>query len=221
MLSATQSLPLYQQESDKSLWLKDLPDRDALFVRIDGSLDAKDETAAAFSARVLAAMKTGRRGNVILDLRYDWGGDYTLFLGLMKHVPEALPPSGHIYLITGPNTFSAGLITATQIKYFAEGRVTVVGDDVGDVLRFRSEGFVIELPATKIDVYVPSAWDDVGKDCGLFDDCWPPNKFYLHGIGSLAPDIRAANDWASYRGGRDAVVDEVFSDIAKRTAGPR
>jgi hypothetical protein len=166
-------------------------------------------------------MQTGRRDNVIVDLRYDWGGDYTLFLALAKHVPEALPASGHIYLITGSNTFSAGLITATQIKYFAKDRLTVVGGEVGDTLRFRSEGFVIELPATKIEVYVPSAWDDVAKDCGFLDDCWPPNKFFLHGIHALAPDIHAANDWASYRAGRDAVMEAIVTDIAKRNAGPR
>ena len=77
------------------------------------------------------------------------------------------------------------------------------------------------LPATRIEVYVPNAWDDVGKGCGLFDDCWPPNKFLLKGAGTLEPDIRAANDWASYREGRDLIVDAILSDIANPATGRR
>ncbi len=222
LLSSSQALPVYQQEATRSLWLHDLKANDALYVRVNGSLNSKTETLAKFAEHVTTAMGRDRRSNVILDLRYDFGGDYTLSLPLVKGIANALSSGGHIYMITGPNTFSAGLISATQMKRFAPpGSLTIVGDDVGDTLRFRAEGFVITLPATKIEVYVPSAWDDVGKGCGLFDDCWPPNKFLLKGVGTLEPDIRVANDWASYREGRDLVVDAILSDIANRSTGRR
>jgi hypothetical protein len=222
LLSSSQALPVYQQEATQSLWLHDLKSNDALYIRLNGSLNAETETLAKFAERVTTAMRRDRRPNVILDLRYDWGGDYTLSLPLVKGIASALSPGGRIYMITGPNTFSAGLITATQMKRFAPpGSLTIIGDDVGDTLRFRAEGFDITLPATKIEVYVPSAWDDVGKGCGLFDDCWPPNKFLLKGVGTLEPDIRVANDWASYREGRDLVVDAILSDIANRSTGRR
>ena len=217
LLSPSQALPLYQQEATQSLWLHDLKANDALYVRVNGSANAKTETLAKFSERVTTAMGRDHRPNVILDLRYDFGGDYTLSLPLVKGIANALSSGGHIYMITAPNTFSAGLITATQMKRFAPpGSLTIVGDDVGDSLRFRAEGFVITLPATKIEVYVPSAWDDVGKGCSVLDDCWPPNKFLLKGVGTLEPDIRVTNDWASYREGRDLIMDRILSDIANR-----
>jgi hypothetical protein len=214
LLSPTQKLPLYQEDADKQLWLKDLPESNAVYVRIDGNFGTAAENAPAFSARALAAMSS--RKYAVLDLRYDWGGDFTEFLGLVKKIPKTIPADGHIYLVTGPNTFSAGLMTATQVKRYAGSWLTIIGADAGDTLRFRAEGFAVRLPATGIQIYVPTSWDDVGKDCTLFGDCWPPDKFLLKGVGTLVPDIHVANDWAAYRDGRDLVMNAVLADMAKR-----
>ena len=58
---------------------------------------------------------------------------------------------------------------------------------------------------------------EVGQTlCGLLDDCWPPEKFMLRGIGTLTPTIRAENTWASYVGGRDLVVEAAFAHMARK-----
>ena len=108
------------------------------------------------------------------------------------------------------------MIAASQLVRLAPDRVVVVGSDPGDALRFRAEGFDVELPSTKVWVYMPTARDDVAHDCGLLDDCWPPEKFMLRGIGTLTPTIRAENTWASYVGGRDLVVEAAFADMARK-----
>ncbi len=216
LLKSGQHAPLYQQDPEHSFLLRDVASHDAVYVRMNGSVNDKDETAAAFVQRVQAAIRRDNRRNTIMDFRYNWGGGFELSLPLAKTVAANSPPNGRIYLIVGPNTFSAGLISASQLKYYGGNRVTVVGEEPGDALRFRAEGFDIELPATGVGVYVPTAWDDVATDCGLFDDCWPPQKFMLKGVGTLHPTIRIANTWASYRDGIDLVVDAIFADIDSR-----
>lgn len=49
-------------------------------------------------------------------------------------------------------TFSAGLITAARVKYFAKEKICVVGEQVGDNLKFRAEGISYILPNSKIKI---------------------------------------------------------------------
>src|SRR5438477_499145 len=77
-----------------------------------------------------------------------------------RNLPNYMPPNGRIYLITGPNTFSAGLIAAARLKHFAGDKIVVVGKPAGDELQFRAEGFLIKLPVTGIRAYVSTARHD-------------------------------------------------------------
>lgn len=207
------ALPLYQQEAKKLFLLRALPRQKAVYLRMNASFDDSDESIAQFTTRVLTLLQTQEAQNLIVDFRYNRGGDYTLSLPLIRALSLATPATGRLYVITGPNTFSAGLIAASQFKRFLKDRLTVVGEDVGDRLRFRGEGLILTLPKTKVALYLGTAWDDVATDCGWFADCWPPNKFLLRGVRSMSPNIRVANTWSSYRSRRDLVLETITADI--------
>jgi hypothetical protein len=216
LLRPDQDLPLYLEEAEKLFLLRDFPDRGAVYLRMNGAIDDETETVQEFidSAMILVEKRAPRY--VIVDFRYNRGGDYTAVLPLVKGLSRAIPTEGRLYLITGPNTFSAGLLAGSQFARHAADRLTVVGTGAGDRLRFRGEGLQVKLPATGIEVYLATAWDDVAEGCGWFDNCWPPNKFLLRGVGSLSIDLPAANTWASYRSRRDLVLEAVWSDIDRR-----
>ena len=209
-------LPLYLQETERLYLLRALPEHDAVYIRMNGSINDETETAAQFGDRVLGEVARSQARNFIVDFRNNSSGDFTLPLGLIERLADALPEDGRVYLIVGPRTFSAGLLSASQLKRFVPDRLTVVGSQVGDRLRFRGEGHMVTLPTTGVVVYVPTAWDDVAANCGWFDDCWPPNKILLRGVGDLTPDINVANTWESYRSGDDLVVNAVLADIEQR-----
>jgi hypothetical protein len=214
LLHANEALPLYLQETTAIFLLRDLPEQHSIYVRVNGSIDDHAETLAHFTARTLALAAQRAPRNIIVDFRYNRGGDYTAVLPLVRGLADATPNNGHLYLIVGPNTFSAGILAGSQFKRYLGRRLTIVGEDVGDRLRFRGEGLVVTLPASRADLYFGTAWDDVALNCGWFADCWPPNKFLLRGVGSFAPDIRVANTWESYRERRDLVMDAVFTAIS-------
>lgn len=218
VLQPDQQLPLYLQETDKLYLLRDIPEQHAVYVRMNGSIDDERESVAAFTQRVLAQVSQTSPRYIIADFRYNRGGDYTMVLPLVERLSRAVPAHGRLYLIIGPNTFSAGLLAGSQFKHHIADRLTVVGEEAGDELRFRGEGMIVTLPATGAQIYLGAAWDDVANDCGWFSDCWPPNKFLLHGVGSLDPDIRVANTWESYRAGRDFIMEEAFADITRRAS---
>ena len=216
LLRADQTLPLYLQEPRRFFLARALPEQSAVYLRMNSSANDEGETVAQFTTRALALVRERAPRNIIVDFRYNRGGGYDLVLPLVEGVASALPANGRVYVITGPNTFSAGLIAASQFRRWAGDRLTIVGEDVGDRLRFRGEGVAVTLPASGVEAYLATAWDDVASDCGLLNDCWPLNRFLLRGIGAFAPDIRAANTWESYRAGRDLVLDAVLADISAR-----
>lgn len=217
LLRRDQSLPLYQREPERLFLVEDLPEHNAVYLRMNAAIDDEMESIRQFAQRAMSQIEASRPRNIIVDFRHNRGGDYIAVLPLVRALSGATPEEGRLYLITGPNTFSAGLLAGSQFKRHIPDRLTVVGQEAGDHLRFRGEGMLVRLPATGVEVYLSTAWDDVAETCGWFDDCWPPNKFFLRGVGGLDPDINVANTWQSYAGGQDLVVEAIFADIARRS----
>lgn len=216
LLRKDQELPLYLQESEKLHLLRGVPEHDALYLRMNGSFNDQFTTVDELKRQALEQISVNQVKNIIVDFRHNRGGDYTEVIPLVKAVSEAVGDDGRIYLIVGPNTFSAGIIASSQFKRYVPDQLVVVGSEMGDKLRFRAEGLYPTLPHSEIQLYLTKAWTDLVDGCAWFDNCWLPNKIYLRKIGSLAIDIPVANTWESYRAGTDLIMSAVFDDIIAR-----
>ncbi|WP_078085461.1 hypothetical protein [Microbulbifer mangrovi] len=213
LLHRDQELPLYLQETEKLHILRKVPGRDAVYVRMNASFADKSESLDQFEQRITNLVDAEQPNNIIVDFRYNRGGDYTKVLPIVRTLSDAVPPEGRLYLLVGPNTFSAGIIAASQFKRFLPDRLTVVGSEVGDELRFRAEGFYPTLPNSGIQLYLTKAWTDLADGCGWFDDCWPPNKLFLEEIGSFGVDLPVENTWDAYLNREDLVMQAALDDI--------
>lgn len=213
LLTQGQSLPLYLQQTEQLHSFHLLSDYSALYMRMNASFDDEDISINELISRAVEGIDSVGLKNAVVDFRFNRGGDYTKVLPLVKVLSKSIPDDGQIYLIVGPNTFSAGIIASSQFKRYAPDKLTVVGSEMGDKLRFKAEGFYPKLPHTGIQLYLTRGWTDLIQGCGWFDDCWPPNKILLRKIGILTIDIPVENNWESYRNGRDLVVEAIISDI--------
>jgi hypothetical protein len=213
LLTTDPPLPLYLQESQKLFLLRDLPQHDAVYVRMNGSINDDNMPIGRFGEESLTLIRNSHRTNAIVDFRFNWGGGYEGTVKFTRNLPNYMPPNGRIYLITGPNTFSAGLIAAARLKHFAGDKIVLVGKPAGDELQFRAEGFLIKLPVTGIRAYVSTARHDFQHRIGWFSDCYFLDKFYGVAIDSIAPSIDIENTSESYSNGRDEVVEAIFSRI--------
>lgn len=216
LLHKDQRLPLYLQKSEKLHLLREIPEHKAIYVRMNASFSDKFDKIDDLERRALTAIAQSQAKNIVVDFRHNRGGDYTKVLPLVKALSEVVENDGKIYLIVGPNTFSAGIIASSQFKRYIPDRLVVVGSEIGDKLRFKAEGFYPILPHSKIQLYLTKAWTDLVDGCGWFDDCWPPNKIFLKEIGSFKIDIPVENTWESYRTGTDRVLGSVLNDIERR-----
>lgn len=219
LLSKDDQLPLYLQATDKLHLARALEAEQAVYVRMNASFADASETLDAFEQRILRLVDEQSARNIVVDFRFNRGGDYTKILPIVKSLSAAVPESGRLYLLVGANTFSAGIIAASQFKRYIPAKLTVVGSEMGDSLRFRAEGFYPTLPSSGVKLYLTKAWTDLVNGCGWLDDCWPPNKVLLRKVGSLTIDIPVANTWDDYRNRKDRVLAAVRSDIARRSAG--
>ncbi len=203
-------LPLYLQEPQKLFLLRDLPEHNAVYVRMNGSIDDEDISMRQFAEKSLVLVESSHRNNVVVDFRFNWGGSYNETIKFTRELPKYVPEKGHIYLITGPNTFSAGLIATARLKHFGGNKVVIIGQPAGDELQFRADGFLINLPATQIRVYLSTARHDFQHPIGWFSNCYVLDKFFGVAVDTIAPSIWIQNAGESFAQGRDEILETIF-----------
>src|SRR5207247_7756650 len=76
----------------------------------------------------------------IIDLRLNHGGDFFNTVSFAYALPKLIPRDGKIFVLVGPDTFSAAIATAAMLKAQGGDRVLFVGDTLGDDAEFWSEG---------------------------------------------------------------------------------
>jgi hypothetical protein len=145
--------------------------------------------------------------NVILDLRYDDGGDYVNTYGFARDLPKLIPPAGRIIMLTGSATFSAGISTAAFVKHAGGERVVIVGEPVGDRLQFFSEGGRACLPNYSLCVAYETGKHDYQHACTDWDVCFWLDYFFQFRVKSLGPDEVIPLSFKDWWSGVDPVLD--------------
>jgi hypothetical protein len=207
--------PLYLSRLDENYWHAFVDDGRILFLQINRMRDQGRQRLADYLAQVLDTIT--RRGTkfVVVDLRYNRGGDYTQAAVFSRRLADAIPPDGRIFILTGGNTFSAAISTVSRIRFFAGARATQVGEPMGDRGHYWGEGDKVLLPNSKIAVHYATAYNDWEKGCSLdrITTCFLLNYIYGTAAGDLSPQIIASPRFAYYASGRDMVMDEVMKII--------
>src|SRR5258706_2614746 len=121
---------------------------------------------------------------VVLDLRSNSGGDFTKSVQFCEALPRVLPKA-KIFVLVGPGTFSAALVTAALLKANGRDRVVLVGETMGDRPQFWAEGAQLELPNSHISVSFATAYEDWSNGCDDISRCFWLNVVYGRKHGSL------------------------------------
>jgi hypothetical protein len=142
---------------------------------------------------------------IVLDLRFNDGGEYPTLYRAIKSLPHRLAADGRLMILTNNSTFSGGIITAALAKHFAGKRATVIGETAGDRLAFWAEGNAIELPNSKVRVNVSTGFHDWAHGCRELR-CYWPNLVMDVAAGSIDPDVVVRWPFADYVRGIDPVL---------------
>jgi hypothetical protein len=185
------------------------------YAQFRSNMDQDGHPIRPFVAQVTKAIAAEKPRSVILDLRLDQGGDFTTTAGLMSHVTQLAPSIEHVYVLTSGWTFSAGETSAALAKEHGGGRVTIVGEALGDRLRLWGEGRNMTLPNSKIVLHYATGLHDYSKPCWGEPGCFWTTMFFPMHLQTLAPDVPIPYTFADYRASRDPVLDYVLNRVRR------
>lgn len=211
--AATHS-PAYAARTDvEQRWLDQ--DQHVLYIR-SNSINSLGETPLQRKlGDILAKSVVAKRPHtVIVDLRFNNGGDFFNTILFSQALPKLMPRGGQIMVLVGRATFSAALVTAAMLKGASQDNVILVGEPMGDDGRFWAEGDDIKLPNSGIEVHYSDTFEDYENGCLDPAECyWPTVAFGPRSI-SLKPDVLVDPTFADYAAGRDPVLEKAL-DLAK------
>src|SRR5690606_19598846 len=98
LLHRDQSLPLYLQDADKLHLLRDIPEYKPIYVRMNASFANETETLDQFEQRIKELISTNKPKNIVVDFRFNRGGDYTEVLPIVRLLANAISADGRLYL---------------------------------------------------------------------------------------------------------------------------
>jgi tetratricopeptide (TPR) repeat protein len=192
-----QPRPLHLRHRELPYWFEYLPDPDLVYFQFNAVRDHPAEPFAGFCARLFAFVADRRPSRLVIDLRWNGGGNTFLTQPLIHHLIScpAVTRRGSLYVIIGRQTFSAAQNTATAIG--RETSAIFVGEPTGSRPNFIGETIYFELPYSKLranaaDLYWQTSWPDDYRT-------W------------IAPDIYAPPAFGSFSRNADPAMDAILS----------
>ena len=179
--------PLRMRRPDEPLAYTALPGFDATYAnfrRYDGLEQAAEQ--------LIAHLRDTAPARLILDLRDNGGGDYTLARHNLIYPIWGLPTinrPGGLYVLIGRSTYSAAMVTATDFR--RETEAILVGEPTGARPVGYQELGTFDLPKSGLRAH-----------CAI-----RRYRFSDADTAAVFPDQRIDPDWNTDRSGHDTAID--------------
>ncbi len=198
----TKRIPIYLSQPNVRGFIKPIDSLSALYIQINTSAKIPN-----FLDDIKKALDSTYAQNLIVDLRFNTGGNYLKQLKFSKEIPKLV--TGKIFIVTGNATFSAGICTAARLKHFANEKAIVIGQEIGDNLVFWAEGKRFILPNSELVIRAATGFHDwKSNKYKPFKTFWG-NIFYGVAAKNLNPDIPVRNNFSDYINGNDKILEEI------------
>jgi hypothetical protein len=190
-------MPLYLRNCDVAYWFTYLPGDGTVYFQFNGVGDQPSEPIAEFSERLFAFVEDHEVSRLIIDLRWNGGGNTYLVQPLLHRLIGCTKINrwGSLYVIIGRGTFSAAQNTATAIE--RETNAIFVGEPSGSRPNFIGETIPFKLPYSKARVNVADLF---------WQTSWPMD--HRPWIG---PDLYAPPSFETYSQNRDPAMEAILS----------
>ncbi len=230
-LPAADRVPWAFQEPGKPFRCRDAPKINSLVVQLRQILDGDHEKIVDFIQDAEAQREAHGRKNIVLDMRFNGGGNFLLTRDLFMRWPARVP--GQFFVLTSRKTFSAAITSIAYLKQAGTNRVSIIGEPVGDRLMFFSDGLPIQLPHSGRFFLPAVARMDYRDGCREYDDCMEaiaqpgrptattplPTPASMNrlpiSVATLEPDFLAPWTIDSWLMGKDPMMDAVTALVDK------
>lgn len=187
-------LPLYLRDPYRDYWFEFLPESRAVYVAWNHVHNDPAEPLPAFFERVSQFVEDHAVDKLILDLRWNNGGDTTLVPAALAAVIQMkkINQPGKLFVITSSyRTYSAAQNAATMIERFTHA--LFVGDTTASSPNFIGEDVPLELPYSKMLVSISDLY---------WETSWPTDYRTW-----IPPLLYTPRTFASYAANRDPALE--------------
>ena len=184
-----------------------------VYLRPQLLLESEETPIVSNFEAVLAGAADTPYDFMIVDLRWSPGGDYTKVIDFVKAAPDAIRDNGQLYIVVGPQTFSAAVVTTAFLKYYGGDKSVIVGTPMGDGEIFWAERgpLPFKLPNSGYSIGFATGYHDWANGCaGKHRYCFTQNLIHEVPAGSLLPDVVIDPSYEEYASGNDIVMDWIL-----------
>ena len=189
--------PLHLRNRELPFWFEYLPADDLVYFQFNAVRDHPAETLTAFCDRLFGFVEDHNVGRLVIDVRWNGGGNTYLSQYLLHHLiaSKRLSRRGALFVIIGRLTFSAAQNTVTAIE--RETSAIFVGEPTGSRPNFIGERIDFELPYSKLQANAADLF---------WQTSWPMDYRTW-----TAPDIYAPPTFEAYRRNQDPALDAILA----------
>lgn len=216
LLPVDAKLPLFLRDYATPFQSGPLDDATVYYAQLRSNSDEPGHPIGDFLARVEREIVARRPRTIVLDLRFDQGGNLTKTAGSMQRLPTLTDSIERVYVLTGAWTFSAGNVNLALLKQHGAGKVRVIGEPVGDRVRIWAEGGTLELPNSKLALGYATGLHDYSKSCFGEAGCFWIMWRYPTRVASFEPDTRVNYGFDDYVALRDPVLEAALAQARER-----
>ncbi|WP_071427946.1 S41 family peptidase [Merdimmobilis hominis] len=164
----------------------------AFFLQYNTCQEAEDLPMAEFVELTSDALCAGQYTKVILDLRYNTGGDSRIFEPMIEKLGELKEQQGfQVYVLIGRNTFSSAIINSIQAQEALDA--VLVGEQTSGSVNGYGELQSFQLKNTPIQVYYSTKYFELipGYDKDSLYPDQPVAQTYADYVAGVDPEVQA------------------------------
>lgn len=198
MWAPGEEAPLYMSDPENWYWDRYLPEASTQYVQFNVVGDKEDgESVDAFIERVLEAAERNGAERLILDIRFNGGGNNFLARPIWHRLvgSDRWNQPGRLFVITGRRTFSAAQNLATILDEHTAA--VFVGEPTGGSPNHYGDARAFRLPNSQLRVSVATLYWQDGMPWD--DRPWVP------------PDLAAELSAEDLRQNRDPALDAILA----------
>ncbi len=181
---------LYRKKLNSFYWYEYLPGSQAIYLQYNRCANDPALSLASFASGLLALTDSHTVKRVIIDLRFNGGGDSTVIEPLLKGLKDRASLRSNLRVLIGPATFSSAQFAAFALR--RELHALLIGEPTGEKLNGYGEVRLLVLPNSQLTIQYSTKFFRLVKDSDAT---------------ALEPDIRVSATLAEVLAGRDPVLE--------------
>jgi hypothetical protein len=206
---ATEGTPLYLRTPIKRLQATEIPELNAFYIQFWTNNNVGSTSITDFCEQALAQYRSRPTPVLIVDHRFNSGGNLGLTRDCMTELGESLPDDGRLYVVIGGATFSAGIYSVAFLMQSAGEKAMLVGEPVGDAMVSWGEDNLLRLPNSGIEIKFSTGKHDLANGCDDWKKCHWSVLFMDMNTPDMTPQIPAPLTYRDYENQIDAAIEAI------------